>query len=1722
MRSKHPNQGNLFELQALEPRVLLSADLLASAAATAPKASHGQATEEVAVGREEAANLAQKCYVVAYDAGAQIADIFDGMTGEVAQVASTDSSSEMAQSAVPASIPVESAAAVPDFSTAAKPELPPATETAPETDAASNPEQISSAESAATKFQTTPVSAQEDGLVAPGLLSVDPNCPIVEQLTTTLKAANGPPSDGLGSSVEQPSQPTSADREVSAEGIVAFNDRPLSVDQAADATQSAAGSGAGCHLVVETPWRALGTLEVGVGDRLSGSGTVIGDVVNRGVVSPGNSPGIQTVTGSFTFTRSGSTHIEIGGLTPGPGATVDDGYDQIDVNGAVQFGGTLQVTLINGFIPQVGQRFDIVKFGSATGSFDNYEGLVIGNGLYLRPTYDAIGHKLTLTVVAHSATAVNRPVIFIPGFAGSFFADDTAAGIQEWLLTRGIAPDKLVLEPLTNAYSNLVQSLVNVGYTPGVDLFVANWDWRLPVATQDTTANGRLDNVTASGITDATFETGVDYLGYYLSKAVNTWSALTGLVLPAVDFVTHSTGGLIARAYIESAAYGAGYGAGLMLPKVFNFVESAAPNQGAAGPVPLLNNDFSQKTSSRVLGRAVNEAYKLLRGGLEIQNPGTAPTTKAQLDAEGGDGQRWFISRYVQSFSDLLATYAFIDLNNDGTFEQLTIANGGFENTLLKDLNGGLDRNAFLDLVLGVTTVIYSGEVQTENRVIGETGFNALRGRGNEILPFNHYVGDLPGATTPWFATIESDANGPEGDGTVPTESSIGQFSDDAARLSNGKLILASITHIDAGVAVDHTGLTNNLFAQQRTIEALTGVRPAASAISTTLELSRALAGLKLIQYGLISPTEFGQEIYGRVSPLVAVLGPGTRPDLETVINFIFNTVDGLAGGAPLTATLTTPVGTGSFGISPAAGSENGFAFLALNGISFLAGSAGTGVKLDSGKLGLVLFTDGTYALSLSGTASIVGVPGLNFSGTVALLSNNSGAVNQTLTVGAETVRVNFAQDAQFGFGGKLTLITPIADLDGDFAVEVNGSDVLIGAADVTTFVGDKKAAGAADDVGIRVNNAQFALAIFADQNYAFSASGTAAMSNVPGVVISGKLTIEKNTSAAAVQRTVSAGLATVALNLTAGASQISGAGLVFTVAGFDVGGDFSFIQGTAPALAVAVSNVHVEIGSPVIAKVIGLAGNFSITETGLNGAVVGTVILDVPGASFAGNFDVVIAGSNLTVIGNPSTLTVFGQTITGSFELQRTTTGGGEQVVKISATGVGAVLGAPAVVTMVGGSGALIARSSGISGRVTGGVSINAGPVSVPAPGPGVTPANFDLIFNNTALAVNETFAIGGALAVPAGPYLRFAAGGDLRVTVGGAPQALRGEFAFERSTRSADGVSVVRLAATGASMKFTTAAGTELVSLTEAEGFFIFENGGFAGRVSGIAGVTLPGVTLSAAASTEISTFTLPVSESIQVGGATLTLDLPAGPYLRLTVKGGSILVAGQKLVGDFTFTKNAAAVTVAVSGLSLSFGGAETFMTARASSATLTLSAAGVTATVSGATLDAALPGVVFGGTFELALDTTAATPFVRVNGSASLSVENATLNGTFAIEQFTTLGGSKTVKVGLTGLTLTLGDGPTPFVNVTNGAGTLLVDRSGLAANFLVTAAVHIPGGVVNSTATARIQINTRASAVDESIVMMHDLVLPGGPFARVELTGVTLTIAGSTLPGRFRV
>jgi hypothetical protein len=130
-----------------------------------------------------------------------------------------------------------------------------------------------------------------------------------------------------------------------------------------------------------------------LGGSLSGSGSIdVFAFTNAASISPGASVGLLMFKGNYTQTATGSLNFEIGGALPGTG------FDQISVSNAAALGGALDISLINGYQPNLGDTFPVLTCGSRTGTFATISGLVIGNGKQFQVNYGAQG--VTLSVVA--------------------------------------------------------------------------------------------------------------------------------------------------------------------------------------------------------------------------------------------------------------------------------------------------------------------------------------------------------------------------------------------------------------------------------------------------------------------------------------------------------------------------------------------------------------------------------------------------------------------------------------------------------------------------------------------------------------------------------------------------------------------------------------------------------------------------------------------------------------------------------------------------------------------------------------------------------------------------------------------------------------------------------------------------------------------------------------------------------------------------------------------------------------------------------------------------------------------------------------------------------------------------------------------------------------------------------------------------------------------------
>ncbi len=139
------------------------------------------------------------------------------------------------------------------------------------------------------------------------------------------------------------------------------------------------------------------TVDVQAGGLLRGNGIINANIVvdNGGTIAPGSSPGIITINGNLTLNVGSVTNIEVQGTNP---ATPD--FDQILVSGTATLAGTLNVSLLNGFIPDKTESFQIMTFASRSGDFTTQNFPSYSNYNAFASSPGATTYNLTGTVYA--------------------------------------------------------------------------------------------------------------------------------------------------------------------------------------------------------------------------------------------------------------------------------------------------------------------------------------------------------------------------------------------------------------------------------------------------------------------------------------------------------------------------------------------------------------------------------------------------------------------------------------------------------------------------------------------------------------------------------------------------------------------------------------------------------------------------------------------------------------------------------------------------------------------------------------------------------------------------------------------------------------------------------------------------------------------------------------------------------------------------------------------------------------------------------------------------------------------------------------------------------------------------------------------------------------------------------------------------------------------------
>ncbi len=144
---------------------------------------------------------------------------------------------------------------------------------------------------------------------------------------------------------------------------------------------------------------------------IRGSGTLnLGNVRNNGRISPGSSAGLLVLPGDLEQSSDASLDIEIGGTSAGLT------FDKI-VADDVTLGGALNVSLIDGFVPEIGDRFVFMEYNSVRGTFATVNYINVSNANLVLE----VGSTSAALVAVSTQASVLDLSVYLQGYwTGSF------------------------------------------------------------------------------------------------------------------------------------------------------------------------------------------------------------------------------------------------------------------------------------------------------------------------------------------------------------------------------------------------------------------------------------------------------------------------------------------------------------------------------------------------------------------------------------------------------------------------------------------------------------------------------------------------------------------------------------------------------------------------------------------------------------------------------------------------------------------------------------------------------------------------------------------------------------------------------------------------------------------------------------------------------------------------------------------------------------------------------------------------------------------------------------------------------------------------------------------------------------------------------------------------------------------------------------------------------
>lgn len=187
----------------------------------------------------------------------------------------------------------------------------------------------------------------------------------------------------------------------------------------------------------------------GSGDVFVGTGPVNGAVRNlSGRIEPGDGIGKMAITGDLSNLEDGTIAFDLGGLL------AESEYDQIELDRFAFLAGILEISLVDGFLPSIGDMFTLIEANEGVvGEFDQ---LMLPNGYQW--SIDYLSNSVVLEVTGLGSIAgdfdsdgdvdADDLAMLQSGFAsGTYSGSDFLEWQRNYLGAAGIAASTAVPEP---------------------------------------------------------------------------------------------------------------------------------------------------------------------------------------------------------------------------------------------------------------------------------------------------------------------------------------------------------------------------------------------------------------------------------------------------------------------------------------------------------------------------------------------------------------------------------------------------------------------------------------------------------------------------------------------------------------------------------------------------------------------------------------------------------------------------------------------------------------------------------------------------------------------------------------------------------------------------------------------------------------------------------------------------------------------------------------------------------------------------------------------------------------------------------------------------------------------------------------------------------------------------------------------------------------------------